>query len=94
MIYLFILSTLITFTTYGIDKYRAVKHKRRISEFFLLSLTFLGGTVGALLAMVIFRHKVSKKSFLFKLGLVIVLQVFLLLFVRYQIQDMDLVVIL
>ncbi|WP_312077128.1 DUF1294 domain-containing protein [Chryseobacterium sp.] len=75
MIYWLTLSTLITFTAYAIDKYRAVRHKRRISEFFLLSLTFLGGTLGALLAMVIFRHKVSKKIFLLKLSGIIVLQV-------------------
>ncbi|WP_239583190.1 MULTISPECIES: DUF1294 domain-containing protein [Chryseobacterium] len=29
----------------------------------MLILTFFGGTVGAILAMMLFRHKVSKKVF-------------------------------
>ncbi|MDQ1096482.1 MULTISPECIES: DUF1294 domain-containing protein [Chryseobacterium] len=74
MEYIFVITTVITFIIFGMDKYRAVRHKRRISEAFLLAVTFLGGTAGALLGMLIFRHKVSKKSFLFKLAVVIMIQ--------------------
>ncbi|MCZ2082957.1 MAG: DUF1294 domain-containing protein [Flavobacteriales bacterium] len=76
---------LIAFTVFGVDKWKAVQHKRRISEFSLLILTFLGGTVGAILAMMIFRHKVSKKSFLWKFGIIILIQIFIILFIKFKI---------
>jgi len=81
MFYFIIIITinLITFTTLALDKRKAVKHKRRISEAFLLTLTFLGGTIGAILGMLIFRHKISKKSFLLKIGLIILVQILIII---------------
>ncbi|AZA85546.1 DUF1294 domain-containing protein [Chryseobacterium shandongense] len=66
--------SIVTFIIFGIDKRKAVKHQRRIPESTLLSLTFLGGTIGALLGMLIFRHKISKRSFLLKFGLIVLIQ--------------------
>lgn len=80
MFYLLLITNLITFATFAIDKWKAVKHKRRISELFLLALTFLGGTVGAVLAMLIFRHKISKKSFLLKFVLIVSIQLIIIYF--------------
>jgi len=74
MIYFLVVSNILTFIVFGADKWYAKKSKRRVSELFLLSLTFLGGTLGALLAMMIFRHKTSKKSFILKLLIVIFVQ--------------------
>jgi len=85
MLYVFLIMNLIAFTVFGVDKWKAVQHKRRISEFSLLILTFLGGTVGAILAMMIFRHKVSKKSFLWKFGIIILIQIFIILFIKFKI---------
>ncbi|WP_228446366.1 DUF1294 domain-containing protein [Chryseobacterium sp. 18068] len=76
---------LIAFTVFGLDKWKATHHKRRFSEFSLLILTFFGGTVGAILAMMIFRHKVSKKSFLWKFGIIILIQIFIILFFKFKI---------
>lgn len=45
------------FIVYGIDKRRAVKHRRRLDESLLLGLGIMGGAPGAILAMEIFRHK-------------------------------------
>ncbi|SEW10150.1 Uncharacterized membrane protein YsdA, DUF1294 family [Chryseobacterium wanjuense] len=80
MFYLLLITNLITFATFAIDKWKAVKHKRRISELFLLTLTFLGGTVGAVLAMLIFKHKISKKSFLLKFVLIVSIQLIIIYF--------------
>jgi len=74
MIYFLVVSNILTFIVFGVDKWYAKKYKRRVSELFLLSLTFLGGTFGALLSMMIFRHKTSKKSFILKLLIVIFVQ--------------------
>jgi len=75
MIYILILINLLTLITFGWDKKLSIKHKRRIPESRLLGLTFIGGTVGAALGMIIFRHKVSKKSFLWKFGFIVLVQV-------------------
>ena len=77
MFYAIAFISIITFIIFGTDKRKAVKHQRRIPEATLLSLTFLGGTVGALMGMLIFRHKISKRSFLLKFIGIIVMQIIL-----------------
>ena len=80
-LYLFGIS-LITFIVYGIDKRLAILHKRRISEAMLLFLTLIGGTGGAALAMFFFRHKISKKSFLWKWVMVLLLQLMIIYVIK------------
>jgi uncharacterized membrane protein YsdA (DUF1294 family) len=48
---------------FGLDKYFAIKHKYRISEKKLLLLSLIGGSLGAILGMNIFRHKTKKSKF-------------------------------
>ncbi|WP_312343661.1 DUF1294 domain-containing protein [Chryseobacterium binzhouense] len=75
MIYYVSVISLISFGLFGFDKMKAVKRQRRISESTLLAATLLGGTIGALLGMILFRHKIYKKSFLFKTVFVIAIQI-------------------
>jgi uncharacterized membrane protein YsdA (DUF1294 family) len=75
MIYYVSVISLISFGLFGFDKMKAVKRQRRISESTLLAAALLGGTIGALLGMILFRHKISKKSFLFKTVFVIAIQI-------------------
>lgn len=63
LICIFILSV-ITFLLFGYDKHCAVYGKRRIPEFLLLALSFVGGAFGGLCAMVFFQHKTKHTSFL------------------------------
>ena len=49
--------SLVAFVAYMLDKIKAKKDKWRIPESTLLSLGFLGGALGALLSMELFRHK-------------------------------------
>jgi uncharacterized membrane protein YsdA (DUF1294 family) len=71
--------TAVTFLTYGYDKSIAGSKRTRVPEAVLLALTLLGGTIGAILGMLVFRHKTAKRSFQVKLGLVIVVQVLLII---------------
>ena len=71
--------TAVTFLTYGYDKSIAGSNRTRVPEAVLLALTLLGGTIGAILGMRVFRHKTAKRSFQVKLGLVIVVQVLLII---------------
>lgn len=73
MPYLFLcyllLFSLVAFFAYGIDKRRAKRRARRVPEAFLLSVGFLGGAVGALGAMQLFRHK-TKHWYFYAINLV------------------------
>ncbi len=67
--------SLVTFLTYGYDKSIAGSKRTRVPEAVLLALTLLGGTIGAIAGMLVFRHKTAKRSFQVKLGLVLLVQV-------------------
>lgn len=73
-IYILLMINLFTFIIFGWDKRLSIKHKRRVPESTLLGTAFIGGTIGAILGILIFRHKVSKKSFLLKFALVVLVQ--------------------
>lgn len=60
--YLLIINFL-TFLSYAIDKYNAIKRKKRLPESYLFFLAILGGSIGALLGMKVFHHKVRKIYF-------------------------------
>ena len=54
---------IIVMIVYGIDKLRAKRGARRISEFSLLLCAFLLGGLGAIFGMILFNHKTSKMKF-------------------------------
>ena len=62
VIYLFIINV-ITCATFADDKRAAELGRRRISERDLLTLAFIGGTPGALIAQQMLRHKTRKEPF-------------------------------
>ncbi len=74
IIYLSVLS-LLTFIAFGIDKRKAVKGKYRISERRLLSLCLIGGSIGGLFGIYVFRHKTRVNSFRFGVPCIIILQI-------------------
>ncbi|AZA76878.1 DUF1294 domain-containing protein [Chryseobacterium sp. G0186] len=83
MIPFLLIGNLITFGVFGFDKLQAKKHQWRISENVLLGLSFIG-MIGAASGMLVFNHKVSKKSFLVKFFLVVLIDVVLLYrFIRH-----------
>jgi uncharacterized membrane protein YsdA (DUF1294 family) len=68
------------FLTFGYDKWRAKNNKRRISEFNLLLLGVVGGTIGGFLGMQLFRHKTNKTSFMMAFYTIATIQVVLIYF--------------
>jgi uncharacterized membrane protein YsdA (DUF1294 family) len=53
----------LAFLLYGVDKRRAKRGKWRTKESVLLGISFLGGSVGAMLGMKVFRHKTRHTYF-------------------------------
>ena len=62
------------------DKWQAKNNKRRISEFNLLLLTGIGGTIGGILSMYLFKHKTNKFPFILNFYAIAILQIVLLYF--------------
>jgi len=78
-IYLGIINV-VTFITYGFDKLMAIEGGWRIRIVTLLFLAFIGGSIGALLAMYIFHHKTSKDYFAVGVPLIIIMQILVLVY--------------
>ena len=77
VIYLIVINML-TFGVYGIDKRKAIRKQWRVPERTLLFLAVIGGSIGALAGMQVFRHKTRHLKF--KLGVpgILVVQVIIL----------------
>ena len=61
------------FFLYGIDKWKARHDKWRVTEARLLSISLLGGSVGAFLGMKVWHHKTQHNKFRFGLPLILIL---------------------
>jgi len=75
---LYLAASLLCFIAYALDKSAAVAGRRRISERTLLTLGFIGGWPGGLLAQQLLRHKTRKASFLIAFWVCVVVNVILL----------------
>lgn len=75
----FIVINLIGFALMGIDKYKAIHHKWRISENCLIAIALIGGSIGSLIGMKSFHHKTKHKKFIIGIPLILILQLILLI---------------
>ncbi len=66
---------LVTFAVYGIDKAKAKRGAWRVPEKTLFLLPLLGGSLGALLGMKVFRHKTKHWYFVWGIPLILVAQI-------------------
>ena len=78
LVYL-LLVNFIAFVLMGLDKRRAKRDKWRISEKALFLPAVLGGSVGAIAGMHVFRHKTKHWYFRYGLPALLALQVVLVL---------------
>lgn len=72
---------LLAFILYGIDKFKAKKGAWRIPEASLLLVAFLGGSLGALLGMELFRHKTKHAKFKVLVPLFLILHIVLAVYI-------------
>ncbi len=78
LLYYLLVINILTFAVYGIDKWKAKQGSWRISEANLLMLAVIGGTIGALLGMQVWRHKTMHKKFKYGLPLILLAQIALI----------------
>jgi uncharacterized membrane protein YsdA (DUF1294 family) len=80
----FLFVNIFVFILAGYDKNQARKNKRRIPENTLFFFEAIGGTIGLLTAMLFFRHKTSKSSFIIKFSAIVFIQILIavLLFIN------------
>jgi uncharacterized membrane protein YsdA (DUF1294 family) len=80
LIYLIIINSL-TFLIFGIDKWKAQRGKWRIPEATLIWMSIIGGSVGALMGIYLFRHKTQKSKFNLGIPAILLAQAILAYFI-------------
>lgn len=70
----------ITFIVFAIDKVNAQEHRSRIKIVTLLGLSFIGGSIGALLAIYLLHHKTKKDYFTVGIPIIMIMQVIVLFY--------------
>ena len=78
-VYLVIIN-IIGFLAMGIDKRKAKKNSWRIPEKTLFIITTLGGGIGTVTGMYIFRHKTKKIDFVIGLPAILILEIILIVY--------------
>ena len=78
IIYLIVIN-LVAFLAMYIDKRKAKYGKWRIPEQTLFILALIGGSIGAIAGMYIFRHKTKKLRFSIGFPVILVLQIILII---------------
>ena len=79
IVYLLVIN-IVTLILFAVDKIAAIEHRSRIRIVTLLGLAFMGGSIGALIAMYVFHHKTKQDYFSVGVPLIILMQVVVLFF--------------
>lgn len=80
----YVIINLIALFLFYIDKKKAIKDKYRIPERTLIFMAALGGGIGALSGMLIFRHKTKKNKFKIWVPAFLFVHMMLVLFITFQ----------
>ena len=81
-IYLLLIN-FVSFSSMGIDKRKAIRKQYRIPEKTLFFLALLGGSIGSILGMRVFRHKTKHLSFCVGMPAILILQLAVAYFILF-----------
>ena len=81
ILYYLIAINVITFLTYGFDKFKAKKGKWRIPESTLLLLAIIGGSIGAWFGIKVWHHKTLHKKFKYGIPLIVIAQIAIVVYI-------------
>ncbi len=79
-LYLLLVNT-VAFSLMGLDKRKAKNNEFRIPERTLFSAAVIGGSVGSIAGMYVFRHKTRHPSF--KIGMPLILLIHIYILIRF-----------
>ena len=71
---------IVTLIAFAVDKIAAIEHRSRIRIVTLLGLAFIGGSIGALIAMYVFHHKTKQDYFSVGVPLIMLMQAMVIFF--------------
>lgn len=84
LVYLAIVN-IVGFAMMGIDKQKAIRGAWRIPEASLFLAAGLGGSIGSILGMQIFRHKTKHWYFKYGMPAILILQIIIVIFIATKI---------
>ena len=90
----FISINILTFILYGLDKFFSKKRMFRISEKFFFLFSLMGGFLGSLIGMYLFRHKTRKNKLILINWLSLILWILVFLLVKWNNVKTNLILIL
>ena len=80
LIIYFVIMNIVGFAIMGIDKRKAIKRTFRIPEATLFIVALIGGSIGSILGMRVFRHKTRHWYFVIGMPAILILQIAMLVF--------------
>lgn len=81
ILYYIITVNVLGFLFMGLDKWKAKKRAFRIPEATLFIIAIIGGALGSILGMYLFRHKTKHWYFVYGMPAILVIHILLLLFI-------------
>ena len=79
----FIVVNILGFLAMGIDKWKAKRGSWRIPENTLFTFTILGGGIGTIGGMYVFRHKTKKLKFTIGMPTILILEILLIIYIEF-----------
>jgi len=80
------------FASMGIDKKKARLHQWRISEATLFLFAIIGGSIGSILGMQVFRHKTKHWYFKWGMPAILIIQIALVIAVIFFIPGLSITI--
>lgn len=74
----FILTNVIAYISFYLDKRKSIAHQIRLSESYLLTIAGIGGSLGAFIAMEEYRHKTKHFVFVYGVRFFLILHIIIL----------------
>ena len=81
-IYYLIVINFLSFVLFGLEKWFAKKKKNRIRNSTLIGLSVLGGSVGSLFGMYLFRHKTQTWYYVYGIPVIFIIQIIIFYYLR------------
>lgn len=85
-VYVYLLAiNFIGFLSMGIDKFKAKNNFWRTKEKTLFAIAAIGGSIGSIIGMYVFRHKTKHNSFVYGMPIILGAQIGMVLLIKFKV---------